>query len=273
MGREFQNHNIFIKHTGRYHILKVQSREVQKINLNYNSAELRARLPIGKKFSISAGAIARGHDRAYGYNPIEIWLNEMEMDENGNMFPSNPWYTLGYKYGYQDVPYTETSTDPITGEEIVRNDWYWLNPDGDRVADSDLEFRDTYFTRLMNRYNGEKWSQLDPWVEIAPIIGFDFYHYESKFWLHAYANWILPYHHYVMGDENFSYLHRNGWGKGGHMEDHAMGKGEQWTDYSVGISLGWKINRNLGIFIEGEFAKMWDSRLYQSTFGLNYTFK
>jgi outer membrane protease len=57
------------------------------------------------------------------------------------------------------------------------------------------------------------------------------------------------------------------------MEDHAMGKGEQWTDYSVGISLGWKINRNLGIFIEGEFAKMWDSRLYQSTFGLNYTFK
>jgi hypothetical protein len=128
MGREFRNHNIFIKHTGRYHILKVQSREVQKINLNYNSAELRARLPIGKKFSISAGAIARGHDRAYGYNPIELWLNEMSMDSNGNMIPTNPWFTLGYQYGYQDVLYTETSINPITGEEMVRYDWYWLNP-------------------------------------------------------------------------------------------------------------------------------------------------
>lgn len=85
MGREFNNHNVFLKHTGKYHILKVQSREVQKINLNYKSAEARFRLPIGKKFSISAGAIARGHDRAYGYNPIEIWLNEMDMDDQGNM--------------------------------------------------------------------------------------------------------------------------------------------------------------------------------------------
>ena len=47
-----------------------------KINLNYQSAEARLRLPIGDKFSISAGAIYRTHDRAYGYNPVEIWLNE-----------------------------------------------------------------------------------------------------------------------------------------------------------------------------------------------------
>ena len=273
MGMEFRNHNVFIKHTGKYHILKVQSREVQKINLNYNSAELRARLPIGKKFSISAGAIARGHDRAYGYNPIELWLNETSMDNNGNMIPTNPWYTLGYEYGYQDVFYTETSTDPITGEEMVRYDWYWLNPEGDRVADSDLEFRDTYFTRLMNRYNGEKWSQLDPWIEIAPIVGFDFYHYKRNFWLHAYGNIILPAHKYIKGDVKYSYLHRNGWSHEGHHEGHSQTNGDQWTDYSAGISLGWKLNRNLGIFVEGEFAKMWDSELYQSTFGINYTFK
>ena len=71
-GEDFTNYNFFLKHTGKYHIAKVQSREVGKINLNYNSAELRARLPIGKKFSFSAGAILRGHERAYGYNPSEI---------------------------------------------------------------------------------------------------------------------------------------------------------------------------------------------------------
>ena len=50
-GLDFTNYNFFIKHTGKYHIAKLQSREVGKINLNYDSAELRVRLPIGKKFS------------------------------------------------------------------------------------------------------------------------------------------------------------------------------------------------------------------------------
>ena len=273
MGREFNNHNVFLKHTGKYHILKVQSREVQKINLNYKSAEARFRLPIGKKLSISAGAIVRGHDRAYGYNPIEIWLNEMSMDSFGNMYPTNPWYTLGYEYGYQDVPYTETSIDPATGEEVIRQDWYWINPQGDRVADSDLEFRDTYFTRLMNRYNGEQWAKLDPWIEVAPIVGFDFYHYKRNFWLHAYGNIVLPYHKYIKGDEQYSYLHRNGWGQGGHNANHSNGDGDQWTDYSFGASLGTKITKSIGIFIEGEYSKMWDSQLYQTNFGINFTFK
>lgn len=269
----YDNHRYFLKHTGKYHIAKIESREVGRINLNYQSAELRARLPIGKKFSVSAGAIYRTHDRAYGYNPIEIWLNEMSMDSEGNMFPTNPWFTLGYEYGYQDVPYTETSVNPNTGEEIIKQDWYWINPQGDRVADSDLEFRDTYFTRLMNRYNQEQWDLLDPFGEIAPIVGFDFYHYKSKFWLHAYGNYILPYHKYIKGDEQYSYLHRNGWGQGGHNADHLKGNGDQWVDYSFGASFGWKLGKNLGVFAEGEYSKMWDSRLFQTTFGINYTFK
>lgn len=272
-GEYFKNHRYFIKHTGKYHIIKAESREVGKINLQYQSAEVRARLPIGKKFSISGGVIYRTHDRPYGYNPIEIWLNETTMDEFGNMYPTNPWYTLGYEYGYQDVPYTETSVDLATGEEIIKYDWYWLNPQGDRVADSDLEFRDTYFTRLMNRYNKEVWSQLDRFGEIAPIIGFDFYHYKNNFWLHAYANYILPYHKYIEGDEQYSYLHRNGWGAGGYNTNHSKGKGDQWVDYSFGTNFGWRVGKHLGIFIEGEYAKMWDSKLFNTSFGINYTFK
>jgi outer membrane protease len=48
---------------------------------------------------------------------------------------------------------------------------------------------------------------------------------------------------------------------------------EQWKDYSAGINLGWKINKRLGVFIEGEYSKMWDSELYNTSFGLNYTLK
>lgn len=261
MGREFDNSRYFLKHTGKYHIVKAESRKVDRINLKYQSAETRARLPIGKKFSISAGAIFRTHDRPYGYNPIEIWLNET--DDTGNAL--NPWYTLGYQYGYDDVFYTQTTENGDT-----TSDWCWVDPDGNEVAHSDLAFRENVFPSLMNRYNNEIWSQLERFGEIAPIIGFDFYHYESKFWLHAYANWILPYHHYIMGDEDFSYLHRDNWGKGGH---NNLLEGKQWSDYNFGANLGWKVGKNLGIFVEGEYSKMWDSQLFQTTFGLNYTFR
>ena len=264
-GEDFTNFNYFLKHTGKYHIVKLQSREVGKINLKYNSAEVRARLPIGKKFSFSAGAILRGHERAYGYNPIEIWLNETDEFDN----PVNQWYGLGREYGYQDIFYTQTSTDPY-GNEVVLQDWYWINEEGETVASSDLDFRERIMPGLMNRFNGEAWDLLDPWLDLAPIVGMDFYHYKRDFWFHGYANYILPYHRYVAGEKDFSYLHRNSWGRGGHNNNL---KGEQWHDYSFGASLGTKLGKSLGIFIEGEYSKMWDSKLYQTTFGLNYTFK
>ena len=63
-------------------MVKVESRKQGKIDFNSQSAEVRAKLPIGKKFSLSAGVMYRTHERPYGYNPIQIWLNEA--DENGN---------------------------------------------------------------------------------------------------------------------------------------------------------------------------------------------
>ena len=260
-GENFTNHRVFLKHTGKYHIAKVETREVGKINLNYKSAELRARLPIGKEFSISVGAIARGHERAYGYNPIEIWLNET--NENGDAI--NPWYTLGYDNGYTDHYTTYTDTDGS-----VTNDWIWKDSIGDIVAYTDLDFRERIYPSLMNMYNSEQWDLLDPWVEVAPIVGFDCYHYKDNFWLHAYVNYILPYHSYVAGEEEFSYLNRNNWGKGGLRQDSKL---EQWHDYSAGLNFGWKVGENLGVFFEGEYSKMWDSELFQTTFGLNYTIK
>ena len=264
-GENFTNYNYFLKHTGKYHIVKLQAREVGKINLKYNSAEVRGRLPIGKKFSFSAGAILRGHERAYGYNPFEIWVNEL--DSNGN--PVNQWYQLGRDYGYTDIFYTQTATMP-DGTEMITQDWCWMDADGNEVAHSDLDFRESFMPGLINRFNGEAWDLLDPWMEVAPIVGLDFYHYKRDFWFHGYANYILPFHRYIAGEKDFSYLHRNSWGKGGHNNQL---KGEQWHDYSFGVNLGTKIGKNLGIFIEGEYSKMWDSKLYQTTFGLNYTFK
>jgi hypothetical protein len=265
-GEEFFNSRFFIRHVGKYHIVKLEQREQGNVGFKYQSAEVRGRLPIGKKFSLSAGAIYRTHQTPYGYNPIEIWLNETEVDDYGNEYPKNPWYTLGYVYGYTDN-FTKY-TDMNTGEE--RYDWIWKDANDKVVAWSDRDFRNSIFGDLMNLYNREQWDLLDAFGEVAPVVGFDFYHYRSNFWLHAYGNYILPYHKYITGDENVSYLNRNNWGKGGLKKDSQL---EQWDDYQAGLIFGWKLSKTIGIFAEGEYTKFWDSEIYNSSVGINFTFR
>ena len=256
-GEVFTNHRYFLRHTGNHHIVKVESRAEGNVGFEYNSAEVRGRLPIGKKFSISAGVIARTHDQAFGYNPVEIWLNET--NESG--YALNPWYTLGFQYGYDDIAYTQQDE---FGNTVY--DWYWIDPEGNIVADSDLEFRETVFADLMNRFNREQWDLLDAFAEVAPIVGMDWYSYTDKVWIHAYANYILPYHKYFKGDEAFSYLNRNNWGLGGLRQDSEL---EQWDDYQFGLISGWYITSKLSIFVEGEYTKFWDTEIFKSTIGLN----
>ena len=258
----FKNHRYFLKHSGKYHIAKIESRKQGKINFDYKSAEIRAKLPIGKKFSLSAGAIYRTHERPYGYNPVEIWLNET--NEDG--YAMNPWYTLGFYYGYDDIYYTYE--DDYSGETV--SDWYWINPEGETVAYTDLQFRQTVFTDLMNRFNDEVWEDIDAFGVISPIVGFDYYHYKNNFWLHAYGSYLPPFHNYVKGDEAFSYHNRNNWGLGGLREDAEK---EQWEDYQTGVQFGWKLSKSIGLFVEGEYTKFWDSKIYNSSVGLNITLK
>ena len=263
-GEEFINTRYFLRHTGKYHIAKVEQRSQGNVDFEYFSAEARARLPIGDKLSISAGIIYRTHERPYGYNPVEIWLNET----NNNGDALNPWYTLGKEYGYTDH-YTSYSMDGLP----TVYDWIWMDSTATVAAYGDKDFRDRVMPGLLNRYNNEIYDTLSSYGEIAPIIGADFYHYKSKFWLHSYANWILPYHKYVKGAEEYSYLHRNGWEAEGHNKMHAEGDGEQWDDFQIGLVFGWKLSKSIGVFIEGEYTKFWDSRIYNTNFGINLTFK
>ena len=193
-------------------------------------------------------------------------MNETEtfIDANGVEieYPVNPWYSLGYTYGYTDEP--TTYTNEVTGESFF--DWIWRDPQGNIVAYGDRDFRDRVFGELMNRYNNEIFDDLDAYGEIAPVVGFDFYHYKRNFWLHGYGSWILPHHKYLQGDADFSYLNGNNWGLGGLIKDSTP---EQWSDYQAGIIFGWKISKTLGFFFEGEYTKFWDSELFLSSAGIN----
>jgi len=266
-GEEFTNSRYFIRHTGKYHIVKLEQREQGNVGFKYQSAELRFRVPISNKFSISLGGMYRTHQTAYGYNPIEIWLNETITNTDPNTgltytYPLNPWYSLGYLYGYSD--HRTRYTDLDTGEE--RYDWIWKDEAGNIVSYSDIQFRQDIFGDLMNRFNNEIWDELDGFGVISPIVGIDFAHQRNNHWIVAYANYLPPYHKYVSGDELYSYMNRNNWGKGGLKKDSEL---EQWEDYQFGAIIGIKLNR-FGIFIEGEYTKFWDTEIFNSSVGVNY---
>jgi len=265
-GEEFTNSRYFLRHTGKYHIVKLEQREQGNVGFKYQSGEVRFRLPIGNKFSISVGGMYRTHQTAYGYNPIEIWLNEtaIYVSPTGEEieYPANAWYTLGFLYGYTD--HFTKYTDINTGEE--RYDWIWKDSDGNIVSYSDIQFRQEIFGDLMNRYNNEIWDELDGFGVISPVVGFDFYYARSRFWSHIYGSYLPPYHKYVQGDEQYSYMNRNNWGKGGLRKDSEL---EQWEDFQAGAIIGVKLNR-FGIFIEGEYTRFWDTEIFNSSIGINY---
>ena len=259
----FKNHRYFIRHTGKNWIVKVESRQVGKINLNVKSAEVRARLPIGNKFSINTGVIYRTHKRAYGYNPFEIWLNE-PIAPGGT---PHYWWSIGYSYGYRDF---YTGLDNNSDGIVDTYTWIWKDIRGNQVANSDETFRDNVMPGIINLYNKEQWDKLNSFGVVSPVAGFDLYHYKDKFWIHAYGNILLPFHKYVQGDKNYNYTNRNNFGLGGLI---AGSKPEQWIDYSSGLNVGVNIGKNIGIFTEGEYTKYWDTKLFQSSFGINYQFK
>ena len=89
--------------------------------------------------------------------------------------------------------------------------------------------------------------------EYKDVIGFDYYKYSKKTWLHAWGN-LMPWH-YNDGSE-FSYHN--------YIED------DQWYDYSGGLIYGIKYNKHLGYFIEGTYNKYWNREWYDFKFGVNY---
>ena len=75
--------------------------------------------------------------------------------------------------------------------------YFWWNPDGVVVASSDPEFRDGPYKRLISQYNNDILGNTSMFGLVSPVVGLDFYHYKSNFWLHLYGTAYLPYHKYV----------------------------------------------------------------------------
>ena len=237
-GREFDNQEVFVRYLAKYWLVKGEYQKNELIDIDYKSAEVRFRLPIGKKLSISIGSIYRTYNKAYGYNPIQKYLED------------NAWWELAYQY-HTDQLYE--MIDPSTGGSLGY-DYLWYNQEGQIIASSDADYRNGIFQNVVNRYNSEELAMIGSFADLSAVFGLDFYHYKKNFWLHLYGN-LLTKHQLIQGDERYSY---NNFVEG------------DWIDYSAGGVFGFRIGKNLGVFSEITLQRYWDRNLKEIKVGLNY---
>jgi len=239
-GREFNNKQFFVRYLSKWWIAKAEATKNELVDIDYKSADLRVRIPIGKKLSLSLGGVYRTYDKAYGVNPIQKYLED------------NAWYTLSYEYfNHTDQVYSWESLS--TGE--TGYDYFWYDAEGNLLSNSDLDYRNNIYGQLVNRYNKEQLALIGNFADLSTVVALDFYHYRKNFWVHAYAN-ALPHHKLLKGDERYSY-------------GNFIGK-DNWLDYSFGGVFGVRLNKKLGLFSEIAMQRYWDREIKVIKAGINF---
>ena len=168
---------------------------------------------------------------------------------------------LSEPYGYNPLDEWLLSNNSIHYTYLAIQEGYsidvynseYKDPSGNVVANSVEVWEEIVIPQVLADYVEKKRDELDREMQQSLVIGFDYYHYTKNFWLHSWVN-ILPWHYDDGG--SFSY--------------HNYNNGEQWYDYSGGTIFGYRLTKNLGIFVEGKYSKYWNRRWYDFKAGVNY---
>ena len=196
-------------------------------DVEYFELSERYRWKKDKDLAFSIG-LAHRLAEPYGYDPLAEWILS-----NGS---------LHYTYLAIQEGYT-----------IDVNNSEYKDPSGNIVATNKEVWEENVIPQVLADYSQKKRNELKDIIQHSIIIGFDYYKYTKKQWLHAWGN-LLPYH-YNDGSE-FSYHN--------YIED------DQWYDYSGGVIYGIKVDKSLGYFVEGKYNKYWNREWYDFKFGINY---
>ena len=132
----------------------------------------------------------------------------------------------------------------------------YFAPDGTLVANSVDVWEQVVIPNVIGDYVHDRRSELPNQWNYSLILGYDYYHFTKDFWLHSWAS-VLPYHLQTQGE--YSYFEAT--------------EGEQWIDYGLGLIFGWRLNKSLGVFLEGKYNKYWNREWHDFSVGLNYVIR
>jgi hypothetical protein len=240
-GENYANQHHFLRYIDDSYILKVEYLEDGFADIKYFEASQRYRHKIEDlsflpeilqkgKLSLNIGAVQRLSE-PYGYDPLEEWKLS-----NGNLH-----YTfLALEEGYN-------------ANFISHGITQYTDPQGNIVAENTEIWEGVVIPQVLSDYTEKKRNELENTIQHSLVLGFDYYYYSKKLWLHSWGN-LMPWHYDDEGE--FSY--------------HKFNNGEQWYDYSGGLIFGYKYSKSLGVFIEGKYNKYWNREWHDFSFGINY---
>ena len=166
----------------------------------------------------------------YGYNPLDEFILP-----NGSLH------------------YTELALQEGYNVEFLNNgEVNYLNPQGEVVADNNIIWEENIVPQVLSDYVKKKKSELPQQWNHSFVVGYDFYHYTKTFWLHSWAS-VMPVH---LETGDYSY--------------HSFVDQKTWIDFGAGFISGYRVNKHLGIFIEGKYNKYWNRQWHDFSVGLNY---
>ena len=240
-GENYANQHHFLRYIDDTYILKGEYLEDGFADIKYFETSQRYRHKIEDlsflpevlqkgKLSLNIGAVQRLSE-PYGYDPLEEWRLS-----NGNLH-----YTfLALEEGYNAN---------FISHGIVQ----YTDPQGNIVAENTEIWEGVVIPQVLSDYTEKKRNELENTIQHSLVLGFDYYYYSKKLWLHSWGN-LMPWHYDDEGE--FSY--------------HKFNNGEQWYDYSGGLIFGYKYSKSLVVFIEGKYNKYWNREWHDFSFGVNY---
>jgi len=278
---QFRSQEYFLRYLGDLFILKLKYSDMEMEDLRYGHGDLRFRKEFttdNGSVNISIGVGARTHP-AYGFAPTVL---------DSSWYTSSWWDFAEDEFGVDDKRYSGDIDgdgigdggiaiyDNATGVYVgwVGNDWRWFDADGNLMAMSDREFYQYHFPGLLEKWFDEQLRGLGNQREVSVSLGLDWYQYTENFWIHAWGS-LYPYHY---GMDKYSYHNAIEWKE--HEEDgnppeefEFKDKGTGvWYDYDIGAIIGFKLQDNLGFYVEGKYLDYWDRPAYDIKVGLNYQF-
>jgi hypothetical protein len=243
-GEIYNNQHHFLRYIDDTYILKGEYLEDGFADIKYFETSQRYRhkvesldnltfLPDALKkgrLSFNLGAAQRLSE-PYGFDPLAEWQLS-----NGNLH-----YTfLAIEEGYS------ITFDGQGGVE-------YFDPSGNSVATNTEIWEAVVVPTVLSDYTEKKRNELENTIQHSLIVGFDYYLYTKKLWLHSWGN-LMPYHY----------------DNGGEYSYHKYNNGEQWYDYSGGLIFGYKLDKHLGVFVEGKYNKYWNREWHDFSLGINY---
>ena len=156
-----------------------------------------------------------------------------------------------WKLSNGNLHYTYLAIQEGYNVDVYEGEYY--DPSGAVVATSTEVWEAIVIPGVLADYTEKKRDELPAQWNHSLVLGYDYYHYSKSYWVHSWGN-IMPYHYNDGGE--YSYFNFN--------------EGKQWYDYSGGLIVGYKFNKQLGTFLESTYNKYWNREWYDFKVGINY---